>query len=67
MVQWVGLCLPMQGVQVQPLDGKLRSPMPWPEKKKKKLNRNNVINSIKTVEISLKRNLYRDAEKAKYQ
>lgn len=36
-------------------------------KKKKKLNRNNVINSIKTVEISLKRNLYRDAEKAKYQ
>lgn len=57
----------MQGVQVQPLDGKLRSPMPWPEKKKKKLNRNNVINSIKTLEISLKRNLYRDAEKAKYQ
>ena len=35
-VQWLRLCLPMQGVKVQSLVGKLRSHMPWGQKKKTK-------------------------------
>jgi len=33
-VQWLRLCLPMQGVQVQSLDGELRSYMPHSQKTK---------------------------------
>ena len=29
VVQWLRICLPMQGTGVQPLVGKLRSHVPW--------------------------------------
>jgi len=35
-VQWLRLCLPIQGLQVQSLAGELRSHMPHGQKKKKK-------------------------------
>ena len=48
MVQWLRLHLPMQGVQVRSLIGKLRSHMPHGQKPKHK-TRNIVTISIKTL------------------
>ena len=51
MVQWLRLCLPMQGVQVQPLVGELRSHMPYDPKTKMQNRSNIVTNSIKTLKM----------------
>ena len=51
MVQWLGLQLPMQGVQVWSLVGVLRSHIPG-GKKTKTYNRSNIVtNSIKTLKM----------------
>ena len=50
MVQWLELCLPIQGVWVQSLVGKLRFHSLMV--KKPKQNRNNIVtNSIKTLKV----------------
>ena len=49
--QWLRPCLPMQGVQVQPLVGELRSHMPFGQKPKHKTS-NIVANSIKSVKMA---------------
>ena len=71
VVQCLRLCLPMQGVWVQCLVGKLRSHMPWGQETKTE-NRNNIVtNSIKTFKMihikkelkKLKRSLWAKAQK----
>ena len=51
MVQWLRLCLPMQGVRVQPLVGELRSHIPYDPKTKMQNRSNIVTNSIKTLKM----------------
>ena len=49
-VQWLRVCLPMQGVQVRSLVGELRHHIPQGQKKKtfkKKKNRNSIVNKFK--------------------
>ena len=53
VIQWLELCLPLQGVQVQSLVGEPRSHMPCRQKAKHKTS-NIVTNSIKTLKQSSK-------------
>ena len=50
-VQWLRLCLPMQGVQVRSLLQKLRSHMPRGQKNKTKNRSSTVTSSIKTLKV----------------
>ena len=50
-VQWLRLCLPMQGILVQSLAGELRSHMPCGQKAKTSYGRKIIINLIKALKI----------------
>ena len=51
MVQWLRLCLPVEGVWVGSLVRELRSYMPFGQKIKAKNRSNIVTNSIKTLKM----------------
>ena len=52
VVQWLGLHLPVQGVQVQSLVRKLGSPMPHGRKTKTENINNVVTNSVETLKMA---------------
>ena len=51
VVQWLRLCLPMQGMRVQSLVGELRSHKPQGHKPKHKIEAILLTNSIKTLKM----------------
>ena len=63
--QWLRPCLPMQGVQVQPLVGELRSHMPFGQKPKHKTS-NTVANSIKSVKMAHIKSLKKKKKRTKF-
>ena len=69
-VQWLRLCLAMQGVRVQSLVGELRSHMPCGQNTKT-WNRSNIVtNSIKTLKWSMskrKKNLIKKEKEVRQQ
>ena len=52
MVQWFGLCLPVQTVWVQSPAGQLKFYMPLGQKTNIKRKNNIVTNSVKTLKLS---------------